>query len=220
MPEIETDKKMNGPIFRVLEKDDIKSVLNLMEEIKPNIGGSRDLSLYHALCHEALLDKRVVFIVGEEQSKKIAFYLAIIDRDRWRMSFMFRHPLMVTKMIFNRTFNRLRKLLKAAGPKMGNFKSDMPDISMYIKLGSSNKSWKDSSSRIAKLLYIAVSESHRGKSIAKEMWEYALKVLTDCGVIRVDTEILLNNIPSIRLHYGLGFYIYKQGGALFVTKDI
>ncbi len=204
----------------MLEKDDIKSVLKLMEEIQPNIGGSRDPSMYQALCHEALLDKRMVFIVGEEQSKIIAFYLAIIDRNRWRITFMFRHPFIVMQMVFERTFKRLLKISKKAAHKIKDFENNMQDISMYLTSIPPSKSWKDSSSRIAKLLYIAVGESHRGKSIAKRTWEYALDVLAKCGVERVDTEILLNNIPSIQLHKGLGFNIYRRGRSLFVTKDL
>jgi ribosomal protein S18 acetylase RimI-like enzyme len=210
----------DGPIFRMLEKSDIQSVLRLMEEIKPNIGGSRDQSLYHALCHEALLDKRVVFTVGEEQSKIITFYLAIIDRNRWRMSFISRHPFLGARLAVSRTFNKFRKIIKKATHKTRNIEPSLSNISEYITPVSSNRSWKDSSPKIVKLLFLAVAESHRRKHIAEEMVEYTLKVSAERGARRADGIILFNNIPSIRLIHGLGFSFFRQGGSLFVTKDI
>lgn len=217
---IETERRIDVPVYRMLEKGDVNSLLKLMEEIKPNIGGSRDLLLYRALCYDALLNPRVVFTVGEVQTRIIAFYFAVIDRNRWRISFMFRHPLIVTKMVIKRALKKLSKLLKTPDSNTGSLEHLNPDISTYATPDITNKSWNDSSPQIAKLLYIAVKENHRGKDIAKEMWEYALKVLAERGVRRVDTEILLKNEPSIRLHYGLGFNIYRQGSALFVTKDL
>jgi len=204
----------------MLEKGDIDKVTLTMKELQPNIGGSRDPSMYRSLCHEALLDKRVVFIVAEEQSKIIAFYLAIIDRNRWRITFMVRHPAIVTQMVFKRAFNRFLKILKKVFGKTTGFETNMPDISMFVTPSLTNRSWKDSSPKIAKLLFDGVAVNQRGRHIAKKLTEYMFKALAERGVSRADGIILLHNIAEIRVVHGLGFNIYRHGDSLFVTKDL
>ena len=211
---------MEAPIFRMLKKEDMESVLQLMQDLQPNIGGSRDPSMYRALCHEALIDKRVVFIVGEEQSKIIAFYLAIIDRNRWRLAFMLRHPLIVTQMTFKRAFNRLMKISRKRSGKTANLDMATPDISKYVSPSTTDRSWRDSSPQIAKILFDGVAVSHQGRHIATGMRDYMYKVLAENGVRRVDAIILSNNIRPIRVAYKLGFNIYMEGGSLLVTKDL
>lgn len=191
-----------------------------MKEIRPDIGGSRDLGLYHALCCEALADKRVVFIVGEEQSKIIAFYLSIIDPNRWRISFLIRHPLIGMGRVLNISFDRLRKLLNNTNNKQEDSSAFLQNISNYITPMPSNKSWNDSTPEIAKILFDAVAKSHRGRHIAEGMREHMFKVLAGQGVRRVDGTILFRNIPAIRVAYRLNFNIHNMGDQLFITKDI
>ena len=211
---------MEVPTFRMLKKEDMESVLQLMQELQPNIGGSRDPFMYRALCNEALVDERVVFIVGDEQSKIISFYLAIIDRNRWRSAFMLRHPLVALKMVARRFFNQLTKVLKKASAEATDTQMNIPDISQYVSPSSTNRSWKDSSPRIAKILFDGVAVSHQGRYIAKGMREYMYKVLGAKGVRRMDAIILSHNIRPIRVSHKLGFKIYRQDGSLFVTKDL
>ena len=204
----------------MLGERDIDSVCMLMKDLQPNIGGSRDPSMYQALCREALSDKRVVFIVGEEQTKVIAFYIAVIDRNKWRLSFLSRHPLIVLKMVLKRTFNRLSKISKGVSGEQADVETKMPDISAYISPSTTNRSWKDSSPQIAKLLFYGVAVTHRGKHVAKRLIEHMLRTLFERGVSRADAIILLHNIAEVRVVHGLGFNIYRQGGCLFVTKDL
>jgi hypothetical protein len=215
---IEKERKMDVPTFRILEKRDFEGVLELMKAIKPDIGGRRDPTFYYALCCEALVDKRVVLVVGEEQSKIIAFLLAIIDPNRWLISFMIRHPLIGIERALNISYDRFIKLFKNKSEKKTE---DLENsLQKYIKPNSSNKSWKDSTPEIAKLLFDAVAESHRGRHIAKGMREYMLELLAKRGVRRADGTILYNNISSIHVSYGSGFDIHNLGDQLFVTKDI
>ena len=220
IPVIETERKMDAPIFRILEKSDFEGVLELMEEIRPDIGGSRDPALYYVLCCEALVDKRVVFVIGEEQSKIIAFFLAIIDPNRWRISFMIRHPLLGMERALNISFDRLMKLLKKTEKKTKDFDPSLQNIKKYITHGSSNVPREESTPEIAKLIFDAVAESHRGRHIAKGIRVYMLEVLAKRGVKSVNASIHFHNIPSTHVWYGLGFNIYNRGDQLFITKDI
>lgn len=220
VPVVETERKMNAPVYRILEKRDIEGVLELMKAIKPDIGGSRNQSLYRALCCEALVDKRVVFTVGEEESKIIAFYLAVIDPSRWRLSFMIRHPLLGIGRVLNKVFDELIKMVNKTKQKTKYSAASLQDINKYITPMPANKSWKDFSPDIAKLLFDAVAESHRGRHIARGMTEYMLEVLAERGARRVDGTIHFHNIPSIRARYVLGFNIHNMGDQLFITKDI
>lgn len=208
------------PVFRQLEDRDIPNVLKLMIEISPNIGGARYPSLYHALCRESLIDKRVVFIVGEKQSDIVAFHIAIIDRDKWRKSFMMRHPLILARMALSRINHTLRRAVKKATHQRKGLPKPIANIDEFVTPGNTNRSWKDSSPQIAKVLFIGVAESQRGKRIIKSLYEYRDQVLAKRGVKRVDSVILSDNIKMIRASVRLGVSVYKRDGALMTTKDL
>lgn len=191
-----------------------------MDEIKPNIGGVRYPSLYNALCYEALSDTRVVFVVAEDQLRIIGFAIGIIDRKRWRYSFLTRHPLIVTRMAFSRILNRLPKLVKIAVVRMNSTKTERQNTNLYVTPGSSNSSWSDSSGQIAKFLYEGVSESHRGKHIARKLGECFFQACTERGATRVDAVILAGNIQGLRLDHSLGFNIYQDGISYFGTRKL
>lgn len=220
IPRIEKDRKNETPTFRLLEKRDFEGVLEIMKSIRPDIGGSRDPALYYALCCEALVDKRIVFVVGEVQSKIIAFYLAVIDMKRWRISFMIHHPLIGLERAFNITFNRFRKIIKKTQKKGENIVPQLHNIINYLTPLPPNKSWNDSSPEIAKVLFHAVAGSHRGREIGKGILDFVLKELARRKVRRLDATILFHNIPSIRTAYALGFNLHNRGDQLFVTRDI
>jgi hypothetical protein len=211
---------MDEPVFRGIKESDIDGVLTLMDETKPNIGGSRNASLYHALCNEALIDKRVVVVVGEEDSKIIAFFLAAIDRDRWRMSFVRRHPWIAIKMTGARVLRKLRRRVVPPEPETRGNENNRHDIRQYIQTTETTKSWKDSSPRIAKLLFICVQEGERRKHVSLGLYQAMIEELAKRGVSRVDGIILLQNIPSIRLSHKLGFHKYIRDSHIFVTKDL
>jgi|WetSurMetagenome_2_1015567.scaffolds.fasta_scaffold30453_1 hypothetical protein len=211
---------MDMPIYRVINKSDIDGVLTLMDEMKPNIGGSRDPSLYSAMCQEALTDKRVVIVVGEEDSKIIGFLLAVIDRNRWRMSVICRHPWIVIKMIGDRALNKLKKRFIEEEPEKRDIENNRQDISRYINPAATTKSWKDSSPEIAKLLFICVREGDRRKRVAHGLFRSMMDALAERGVKRADAIVLLQNMPSIRFSHGIGFNMYIQDGHIFQTKDI
>jgi ribosomal protein S18 acetylase RimI-like enzyme len=216
---VDGSDRMNSPRCRMIRKDDIDGVLILMDELKPNIGGSRDPSLYRALCQEALIDERVIVLVCEEQSQIIGFYLAVTDRNRWRMSFLCRHPGIVAKMIVTRAFAKLQQLLRSAQPQ-DTIEHDAQDISMYITPTAAGRLWGESSPHIAKLMFLGVGTRHRRKQVARGLLRSMISVLAERGIRRADAIILLHNMPSIHLVHPFGFKLHREGGHLFGTKDI
>lgn len=221
MSQSDNDNKLDSPIFRLLEKRDMDNIMNLMEEIKPILGGVRYRSVYYALCQEALKDNRVVFAVCEDNSKIIGFSIAIIDLNHWRIVLMVRHPIVATKIVFGRTLNKLIRTLNKNKTKTNNNEPfNMSDLNEFITQMPTSKSWTDSAPQIAKSLFVAVTGSHRGKHLAQKLVEYRNKVLAERGQKRVDDRILLNNIGAVRLHYRMGYDIYNRGNGLFITKDL
>jgi len=214
------ERRTDQTIIRLFEKDDLENLLILAGEIRPNIGGSRDPSLYRAICQDALSDQRVVIVVAEEESRIVGFLLAVIDRDRWRMSFALRHPRITVRMIRDRVLGRLSKRFTRVKTEIGPCQDSGGDISKFIEPRVTSKSWKDSSPQIAKFLFICVQEKGRRKRVAHGLFNSMIIELADRGIKRVDAIVLLHNIASIRMSHDQGFTMYIQDGHIFQTKDI
>ncbi|MFA5348073.1 MAG: hypothetical protein WC294_08040 [Methanoregula sp.] len=204
--------------FRILERKDIDNTISLMNKIKPDIAGSRDTSLYRALCEDSFKDERLVIVVGEDDSKIVAFFIAVIDPVSWKLSFALRHPIIGIGRGINKGIDRIKRKLRK--PEKVEAKPFPPELIPYITAPTTDKSWSDSSYLIAKLLFDAVDEQYRGRGIAKDMREFMLDKLVKLGVRRVDGLILFNNISSLRVSHAKGFEIYNRGDQLFVTQDI
>jgi ribosomal protein S18 acetylase RimI-like enzyme len=217
-PDVDMEREL--PAIRLFEKSDLKSLLSLMNEIKPNIGGSRNPSLYRAICQDALSDKRVVIVVAEEKSEIVGFLLTVINRNRWRRSFLLRHPWSMPRLFWERVSKEWRTPSRETAPGKRNVDGNMQDISPYISTKETNKSWEDSSPQIAKLLFICVRAKERRKRLARNLFDFTIARLVERGVRRADAIVLLHNVPSIRLSHELRFEMYIQEGHIFQTMDI
>lgn len=208
--------------FRLLNEKDINEVLKIMEEIKPVIGGVRLKLLYRALCYESLIDKRVVFAIGENKGRIISFQIVVIDRNRWRFAFAKRHTFLLLITIFLRVIKRIPKIQK----KLNNNNNDNLDPKIGKELSRLNlqnktdRNWEDSNEKIAKSLYEAVIEEYRGKRIVGKMRDFVYDVLSNRGVKRIDAIILVNNRKAIRALVRDPRFVYKIGNSLFTSKDI
>ena len=207
---------IEGVICRLFHKKDLLEIIKLMKVIKPNIAGLHSQKLYDAICADALSDKRIVIVVAEKQSHLIGFNLTIIDRNRYWRLFIVKHPHLALKI----AAHRFLRLLRVPPDREVAHSAEPKDISQYITTMPSNLSWKDSSPEIAKLVMTALTKEHRGRHISVGFGAYILDVLAQHGVRRVDTKIDPDNIPSIRLTYGLGFRIERRGEHLFATIDL
>jgi GNAT superfamily N-acetyltransferase len=208
------------PVYSLLGKDDIPQTLRLMEEIKPNICGVHSKSMYRTILKNALRDPRNVFVITKIDSEIVGFYFVVVDRDKWRESFIALHPLILTKTVLAKINWFFRKTVTKENRNSGKIKPDCPVEDKVIRPEVSNRNWKDSSPEIAKLLYIAVKKEYHGKRIGKSMSQYAFKILKERGVNRIDAQILFHNKQSIYLKYKLGFNIFTDVDFLFATRDI
>ena len=162
LPKAGNGNKLDYPIIRLIERKDLERLLTLVDEVKPSIGGSRNPSMYKALCREALSDRRVVIVVAEEESEIMGFFLAVIDRNRWRESFAFRHPATMLKLMWDRALGRARKR-SGHGQTMSKAMEEGMQVIRSSVNADTTKSWKDSSPQIAKLLFLGVREKDKKK---------------------------------------------------------
>jgi len=207
---------IEGVICRLFHKDDLREVSALMKVIKPDIAGLHSPKLYDTICADALSDTRIVIVVAEKQSRLIGFNLTFIDRNQYWRLFIVKHPHLALKI----AAHRFLRLLRVFPEREATDPAASKDISQYITTTPSGRSWKDSSPEIAKLVMTALTKEHRGRRISVGFGAYILDVLAQHGVRRVDTKIDPDNIPSIRLTYGLGFRIERRGEHLFATIDL
>ena len=203
-------------ICRLLDKNDMPEIYDLMEEIRPPIAGLSSNAIYSAICCDALSIKNVVIVVAKEQEKLIGFNIAIIDlRHYWR-SFPQRHLLLAIRIVVYRLLRLIRVGFNVVVPA-----SDQPDLNnKYISSFPSNRSWKDSTSLIAKIVYAGVAKQHRKKGVGEKLMKYLLRSLAKYGVRRVDAYINMANIPSIRLCYKMGYRIERMANGLFASISI
>jgi hypothetical protein len=207
---------IEGVICRLFHKDDLMEVSALMKVIKPDIAGLHSPKLYDAICADTLSDKRIVIVVAEKQSRLIGFNLTFIDRNQYWRLFIVKHPLFAFKI----AAHRFLRLLKVSPEREMTHSVNPKDVNQYITTIPSGRLWRDSSPEIAKLVMTALLKEHRGRRISVGFGAYILDVLAHHNVRRVDTKIDPNNIPSIRLTYGLGFTIERTGDHLFATIDL
>jgi GNAT superfamily N-acetyltransferase len=207
------------PVYRLLEQDDLPEIVHLIEEFRPTFARLRSRVLYAAICRQALIDERLVFIIAEARGELIGFSIAIIDRNRFWISFLPRYPLLSVRIVFKVFLKPIRvgESVRTPGPE------ELEIIKEYIAPSHSGRSWwRDSSPRIAKGLYIAVAEKYRGKGIGRQLLRSRNRVLVERGVKRFDGITHLYNIPQIHLFHSEGFRIERKGkgGKLFVTIDL
>ena len=203
-------------ISRLLDKNDMPEIYDLMEEIRPPIAGLSSNAIYSAICCDALSIKKVVIVVAKEQEKLIGFNIAIIDWHHYWRSFPQRHPLLAIRILAYRLLRLIRVGFNVVIPA-----SAQPDLNnKYISSFPSSRSWKDSTSLIAKIVYTGVAKQYRKKGVGEKLMKYLLCSVAKYGVKRVDAYINMANFPSIRLFYKMGYRIERTSTGLFASISI
>jgi len=188
-----------------------------MKKLRIPIAGLYSKTIYTAICNKALTDNRIVFVVAENQRKLVGLVIAIIDRNRFLVSFLIKHPILALQIFFIKFLILIKARINGRKP---NF-AQMEYIKKYIKNSPSKRSWwKDSSPEIAKAVFISVVPEYRGRKIGLKLNRYRDEILVRRGVERYDGIVELHRIPQIRLLYKTGFYIERKGPKLFVSKDL
>ncbi|MBC2709809.1 MAG: GNAT family N-acetyltransferase [Desulfosarcina sp.] len=151
-----------------------------MEEMKPPVAGMQSRGIYEPFCNYVMETDKVIFAVAEIEEQIIGFSITIIDYKRFWRKFFTNHILLSIKVVFK----KFVKLLKHN--RSIQLSSEPVDISKYLSKHNTNRSWKDSSPIIGKVLYIAVKKDYRQKGIGKGLYKFRHKILLQKGVKRVD----------------------------------
>lgn len=206
----------NKPVCRLLQKKDYSEVIGLMQKSEIPVAGLYSRSIYNAIFNQALKDDRIVFGVAEYESKLIGLVIAIIDWNRFWISFLFRHPLLSLHVLF-------RRLLRHVG--IGVLKShynaeELKAVERYLTTSISDRAWRDSSPQIAKAIFIAVDPEYRRLKVGLELNRFRDRIFFERGVKRYDGWVEMHRIPQLHLLHKTGFLIEKRGDKFFVSKDL
>jgi len=210
------DRNLEKPIYRLLEKNDYPQIVELMKKSEIPIAGLYCRSIYTAVYRRALIDDRIVFAVAEYESKLIGLVIAIIDWNKFWLLFLLRHPLLALLILF-------RRLLRKVGIGVTESHYDpeqLKTIEKYLTTSIAGRSWKDSSPKIAKAIFISVDPKYRGLKIGLELNRFRDKIFIERGVKRYDGWVEMHRIPQIHLLHKTGFLIEKRGDKFFVSKDL
>ena len=189
-----------SPEFRLLRKEDVPAVCDLMECTDAFINGVKSWKLSRVLCTDALImNPKVVVVVSLTRGCVVGYVLVIIDNASYWRQFWLRHSVTAVRLFCRKVVNKLTRAAARC---------------------SSGHAWKESSPSIAKVINIGVSEDCRGRGIGKGLYDYLFRVLAERGIRRVDANIRFDNLPSIRLHEAMGWVIERVSTHLFATVGL
>lgn len=208
-----------GALCRVLIKNDYPQVIDLMAKSKIPFAGLYSKAIYRAIYREALVDKKIMFVVAEHKKKLIGLVIAIINWKVFWVSFLLKHPILACQIVYN----KLKKKMLHSAPK--NEKphitiEQMNEIRQYLTDSIKDRSWDDTSPEIAKAIFISVDPEYRRSGIGLKLNKYRDKVLIERGVKRYDGWVQAHRIPQLHLLHKTGFFIEKRGNSFFVSKDL
>lgn len=210
-------QKIDEPVCRLLHQNDYHQIIVLMKKLNIPIADLHSKAIYDAIYRQALVDKRIVFAVVEQNETLIGLVIALIDRNRFWISFLLKHPQFIIQILY-------KKILRFVGIGVNKSipdQSELEDIEKFLTTTISDRSWwKDSSPKIAKALFLAIDPDYRAKGIGYKLNQFRDKILVERGVIRYDGIVKLHRIPQIYLLHKTGFRIEKRGKLFFVSKDL
>lgn len=195
--------------YRWLMPSDFPSMRRLLEETRPSFGGISGDRMYDVLMRESLLGRNLRWIVAVNVQQVVGFIVACIDRQRFWRHFFLRHPILIAQLLLSLAATSLRRV--------GNRASNL-GIDGHTGLGESLPKWTDEGPHIAKLLYGAVAQKHRGLGITPRMLQALTSTLPAVGVTRIDGHIDSHNESSRRSVEKAGGIVYPSpGGGYFFT---
>jgi len=73
---------------RLLQKKDYPQIVELMEKLRIPIFDLYSKAIYRSFSRQALKDEKIVFAVVERNNKLVGLVIALIDRNRFLVSFL------------------------------------------------------------------------------------------------------------------------------------
>lgn len=210
------DQDLKKPMCRLANERDYPQVIDLMEKSNFTIAALNSRSIYNAVYRQALKDDKVVFGVAEYEKKLIGLIIAIIDWNKFWLSFLLEHPLLLLQI----AFKQLLKKLGVGVSKVDYDPEQLKTVEKYLTNSIANRSWKDSSPIIAKAIFISVDPEYRGLKVGLDLNRFRDKIFIERGVKRYDGWVELHRVPQINLLHKTGFLIERRGDKFFVSKDL
>lgn len=200
--------------YRLINKLDYAEAVEFLGEAKTPIAGLRGKRAHKAFCRYALSSKDAIFIVATNKNRIVGFSITIINwKIFWKTFFLKNIPLFF-EMIFVRLIQKIK-----IDKNRNNLKPNQ-EIDRFLTQKKLDRSWKDSSPLIAKVLYVAVKDSYRKQGIGKALYDYRNQILKKKGIKRLDSKINSRNIAPIKLAYNEGRMIIREdSGMLFTSLD-
>lgn len=212
-----TEHACDEIVLRALERGDVHAAARLMEASGQVISGMRTARAYRTLCSEAVLDPRVVVVVGDCRGRLVGYGVGFIDWRRYRRSYGLRHPLLAVSMLAERALASIGLGRRSDSRRL----TRLPAPPGVRPAGASGRSWRDSSPEIAKIAEIFVAAECRGQGLGSKLVLALYRELAARGARRVDCRTDIRNAASLRMNDKVGLLMEMTGrNALFGTRDL
>jgi len=207
-----------GISYRRLELEDVDAICQLMKRVGASIAGLKTRKIYETICCDALSGNNVVFLLADKEKVAVGCVIAITDWRYYWQKFLIIHPLIAVRILTRRFW---RKVIGFQSPRCSELKRRTFSRDGLVQAGFTKRSWSESSSAIAKTLFVGVDQSSRRAGVGVQLYLNLFEELSRLGVKRIDANLSIHNIPSIRLHQKTGWIVERAGkDSLFATRNI
>lgn len=189
-----------------LTEYDVYQVTKLLRGVQFHIGGARaGFSAIRDLCTLALKEDSPMHIMVAKDARKriIGVVLGLRDYHRFWLNYYLDHPMIIPSVLTYKFFKTIKKLTYRKRYSAEILEDSDLDIAYKEK-----SLWSTKDKDIVHILLIIVDNSHRHKSIGRNLYEAFTKYLKVVGIKKVIARIGFANAPSIRLHKKAGWEVY------------
>jgi ribosomal protein S18 acetylase RimI-like enzyme len=206
---------MGAVTVRTVEGRDRRAFCRLLDEFRPRIAGLRSPLTYRAVFSDAFVSPHILIVVATDGGKLVGFSLTAIDWNRYQRRFALQHPLLATLSGLKKVLDGVRVALRP----LASGRTDAVGAGIEAD-GMNDRSWRDSSPDIAKVIYTGVTRAARHHGVAYAMARYRTELLRELGVRRVDSIVAPNNAAAIHLNEKLGYRAERRGAVLLMSTEL
>ena len=208
--------RMETVLCRPMQTEDLPQVLTLFRRIRPGIAGLCHESIYKVILQEALRNKEVTCFAALINKNVKGYILAIVNWNLFWRKFLLRHPFLGFRILLH----RVSRVFTGLGKKPESFDPLAEGREKFVSEMPDHRSWKDSSSAIAKVVHIGVDHPFRSKGIGYALYGALKQYLCKQGVNRMDATIDEANVASVKMHRRMGWLIASRSGTIFASLDL
>ena len=196
-----------------LLEGDIAGAVDMLAALEVSAGGVQDCRVYRALCRDAIQGNQVTMLMACRDGSTAGLAVAIIHASAYWRGFLVRHPLLACRILTARWSRRA-----GAGPAEA---SGLPTAAeALLEPQPTLHRWERSGPGTARILFIGVSQEHRGRGVAGVLYRRLADVLRERGLRQVYARIENGNLPSMRLHRSAGWKLYRAEPSVFAVLEL